>query len=253
MMGLCLAGSALSAMAELAPACATPAIAVATASPALHEPALHDRAGATAACPAVARQAAQLHLYDTPVAAAVAPPRLVAHGRPFNDAQQRALALAPRMLAVARAYDIDPLLLHAIAHVESRHNPQARSSAGALGVLQVMPDTARRFGIGEPRSALVDPAVNIEVGAAYLKSLQARFGNDLTLVLAAYNAGEAAVERHGRSVPPYPETRDYVRQVLAEYRLLRSALAQAQASAGGVALADAAPSPTAQAAARAIP
>ena len=65
------------------------------------------------------------------------------------------------------------------------------------------------------------------MGAAYLKSLQARFGNDLELVLAAFNAGEGAVERHGNSVPPYAETRAYVRQVLAEYAALRAAFAQA--------------------------
>jgi soluble lytic murein transglycosylase-like protein len=146
----------------------------------------------------------------------------------LNASQRRVLDLAPRVLAVARTYDIDPLLLHAIAHVESRHNAQARSAAGALGVLQVMPATARRFGVGDAAVELYDPAVNLEVGAAYLKSLQARFGNDLELVLAAYNAGENAVERHGRSVPPYAETRAYVRQVLAEYGVLRAAFARVE-------------------------
>jgi soluble lytic murein transglycosylase-like protein len=139
----------------------------------------------------------------------------------FTRTQRRVMSIAPHVLDVARAYDIDPLLLHAIAHVESRHDPRARSSAGALGVMQVMPATARGFGVANAEVALFDPQLNLEVGAACLKSLQARFGNDLPLVLAGYNAGAEAVERHGRAVPPYPETRDYVRQVLQEYDALR--------------------------------
>jgi len=145
----------------------------------------------------------------------------------FTPAQRRVLALAPNILAVAHAYDIDPLLLHAMADVESRHDPGARSPAGALGVLQVMPGTARRFGVAGPDSALLDADVNLAAGAAYLKALQARYGDDLVLVLAAYNAGEGAVERHGRSVPPYAETRRYVERVLAVYRTLRAALGAA--------------------------
>ena len=233
-VGLCVAGMNLSAMAELAPIGALATAATATSSPAPHKPeatlvvddAVADRL--TARSP----EAAELRLYDAPREPATTLPQAAATSldtfpaRPFNTAQRRVLALAPRVLAVARAYDIDPLLLHAIAHVESRHDPLARSPAGALGVLQVMPDTARRFGVGDPRSALYDPAVNLEVGAAYLKTLQARFGNDLALVLAAYNAGEGAVERHGNSVPPYAETRGYVRQVLAEYQALRAAFAR---------------------------
>ena len=132
----------------------------------------------------------------------------------------RALSLAPSIDAVARKHDIDPLLLHAIAHVESRHDPAARSHAGALGVMQVMPATARRFGVVE-KQALHLPDTNLEVSAAYLKTLQKRFGLDLPLVLAAYNAGEGAVERYGRRIPPYAETRDYVQRVLQHYELLQ--------------------------------
>ena len=228
-MGLCLAGLGLSAMAEHARDCA-PSAAVA-AMPASHKP------DDTIACDSeAAHEAAQLRLYDAARSSqpSVTPAQQAdidsqsAPARPLNASQRRVLALAPRVAAVARTYDIDPLLLHAIAHVESRHDPRARSAAGALGLLQVMPATARRFGVDDAPGALYDPAVNLEVGAAYLKSLQARFGNDLTLVLAAYNAGEGAVERHGRSVPPYAETRDYVRQVLAEYGALRAALALAE-------------------------
>ena len=136
-------------------------------------------------------------------------------GRPVSRAEE----LAPQVDAVARRHGIDPLLLHAIAHVESRHNPLAHSAAGALGVMQVMPATGSRFGVTRPE-ALHQTGTNLEVSAAYLKTLQQRFGNDLSLVLAAYNAGEGAVERYGRRVPPYAETQSYVRQVLEHYRRL---------------------------------
>jgi len=85
--------------------------------------------------------------------------------------------------------------------------------------MQVMPATARRFGVGTAQS-LQEPRTNLEVSASYLKTLQERFGNDLSLVLAAYNAGEGAVEKHGRRIPPYAETRSYVQQVLDHYRML---------------------------------
>jgi len=142
---------------------------------------------------------------------------------------RRAVQLAPEIDAVARRHDIDPLLLHAIAHVESRHNPGATSHAGARGVMQVMPATGQRFGVGSAQ-ALHHTGTNLEVGAAYLKTLQQRFGSNLQLVLAAYNAGEGAVERHGRRVPQYPETQSYVKQVLALYRSL-TATAAATATA----------------------
>lgn len=138
-----------------------------------------------------------------------------------NTTGARAVQLAPQVDATAQRHDIDPLLLHAIAYVESRHNSQAVSRAGAMGLMQVMPATGKRFGAAP--SALHHPSVNLEVSATYLKTLQGRFGNDLPLVLAAYNAGEGAVERYGRHIPPYAETRDYVRQVLAQYDALRRA------------------------------
>lgn len=144
---------------------------------------------------------------------------------------QRMVALVPVMDAVARRHDIDPLLLHAIARIESRHRAQAVSHAGARGVMQVMPATARRFGVDRPE-ALHDAATNVEVSAVYLKRLQHRFGNDLPLVLAAYNAGEGAVERHGRRIPPYRETQAYVRGVLSEYDRLRQAVADQRLAPG---------------------
>jgi soluble lytic murein transglycosylase-like protein len=178
------------------------------------------------------RRAQQLYLYDAaPVStlpgAKRAATRVAPAGARLSAPVQRALLLVPAVDAAARAQDIDPLLLHAIARVESRHDATAVSPAGALGVMQLMPATASRFGVS-PARALHDAPANVAVGAAYLKTLQRRFGNDLVLVLAAYNAGEGAVERHGRRVPPYAETRGYVRDVLAEYALLRRAAAGAK-------------------------
>lgn len=140
---------------------------------------------------------------------------------------QRIVGVAATLSAAAERHDIDPLLLHAIAHVESRHNTQAVSPAGARGLMQVMPATAKRFGLKDPVRELMQAPLNVEASAAYLKTLQARFGNDLRLVLAAYNAGEGAVERHGRTVPPYAETRAYVQQVLGAYQGLRDWVATA--------------------------
>ena len=80
--------------------------------------------------------------------------------------------------------------------------------------------TAQRFGVGDPERKLFDADTNLRAGAAYLHTLSARYGDDLRLVLAAYNAGEGAVAKHGNNVPPYPETQAYVRDVLAVYRKL---------------------------------
>lgn len=108
---------------------------------------------------------------------------------------------------VAEREGVDPRLVHAVIQVESAYQAQARSRKGAMGLMQLMPDTARRYSV---RNAY-DPGANIEAGIRHLKSLLDRF--ELSLALAAYNAGEAAVERF-RGIPPYPETQNYVRQVL---------------------------------------
>ncbi len=209
-------------------------------------------AAAEAAAPVQAPRAAQLELYatgyrsgrlapETPDAAgtpmrSMFPTDQMLHSAPAfpakQSATQRILAMAQTLNAAAERHDIDPLLLHAIAHVESRHNAAAVSPAGARGLMQVMPATARRFGLRDPQRELMAAPLNVEVSAAYLKTLQARFGNDLPLVLAAYNAGEGAVQRHGNRIPDYPETRDYVAQVLRAYRALREVTV---ASPGGAA------------------
>ncbi len=117
---------------------------------------------------------------------------------------------------VARTYNLDPKLLHAIAKVESNYNPRAISPKGALGVMQLIPSTARIVGVSDP----FDPRENIHGGARYLRYLLDKFG-DLTLALAAYNAGPKAVEAYG-SIPPYAETQRYVRSVLSLYQRLKS-------------------------------
>jgi hypothetical protein len=102
---------------------------------------------------------------------------------------------------------VDPRLVRAVIQVESAYQASARSRKGAVGLMQLMPDTARRYAVTNP----LDPGSNIEAGIKHLKMLLDRF--ELSLALAAYNAGEAAVERF-RGIPPYPETQNYVRQVL---------------------------------------
>lgn len=104
-------------------------------------------------------------------------------------------------------HGVDASLVRAVIQVESRYRERARSPKGAMGLMQLMPATARQYAVTDP----YDPASNIRAGVRHLKSLLERF--PLTLALAAYNAGEAAVERF-RGVPPYPETRNYVQRVL---------------------------------------
>lgn len=117
----------------------------------------------------------------------------------------------------ATTFGLDPSLLQAIIFVESNHNPAAVSPKGAMGLMQLMPATTRRFEVADPWR----PADNVRGGAQYLSSLLATFDNDLALALAAYNAGEQAVIRHGRRVPPYTETRQYVDRVLGVYQMLQ--------------------------------
>lgn len=150
-----------------------------------------------------------------------APVRLVSTGGAV-DTHLRPLHFSRQIQYVSHSFNIDPLLMHAIAHVESRHNPQAVSPDGAIGLMQVMPATARRFGLDNPESQLFDPMENLVVSSRYLRVLYGHFGNDLPLVLAAYNAGENAVIRHGRKVPPYRETREFVRRVMDYYLRLRN-------------------------------
>ena len=118
------------------------------------------------------------------------------------------------ILAAAKETKVDPALIRAVISVESGYNPSARSSAGAVGLMQLMPGTAKRYGVKNR----LDPAQNIHGGARYLRDLQVMFDNNLQLVLAAYNAGEDAVMKYGKRVPPYRETVAYVPKVMQLYR-----------------------------------
>jgi soluble lytic murein transglycosylase-like protein len=109
----------------------------------------------------------------------------------------------------ATRFGIDRDLVDAVAWQESRYNPRARSTAGAVGVMQLMPGTARQLGVYNPQ----DVEQNVVGGTAYLRQQLERFGNNVPLALAAYNAGPGAVMKYG-GIPPYRETQDYVRQIM---------------------------------------
>jgi soluble lytic murein transglycosylase-like protein len=124
--------------------------------------------------------------------------------RPFHDSVLRA----------SSDTGVDAKLLHAVISVESGYNQGAVSPKGATGLMQLLPSTARRYGTVN----LLDPGENIRAGARYLRDLLGMFDNNMELALAAYNAGENAVIRHGRRLPPYAETRRYVPLVVAHYQ-----------------------------------
>lgn len=191
------------------------------------------------AAPLTPHRAAQLDLYDkptrtiadsVPAAAPKAPttpavdPKIQRRPPPATPPTRdaiRVITLAPAITAAALEFQIDPLLLHSVAHIESRHNTEAVSHAGARGVMQMMPATGKRFGV-EKAEYLHKADVNLRASAAYLSSLRQRYGDDLKLTLAAYNAGEGAVAKYG-GVPPYAETQAYVRKVMTVYRRLGEA------------------------------
>lgn len=114
---------------------------------------------------------------------------------------------------VAKAHGVHAALLAAVIEVESGFNARARSPKGAIGLMQVMPSTAARYGSYD----LYSPEQNVEVGARYLRDLLSMFNGDVPLAVAAYNAGENAVIRHGRRIPPYAETVRYVPMVVERY------------------------------------
>lgn len=118
---------------------------------------------------------------------------------------------------IAAQHEISPDLIHSVIKVESNYNPYAISPKGALGLMQLIPSTARRFGVLD----VFNPTENIQGGVKYLKYLLNFFGGDYRLALAAYNAGEAAVTRYS-GVPPFPETQNYLRRVLKQRSVQRS-------------------------------
>jgi len=115
---------------------------------------------------------------------------------------------------VANTYGVDQALLHAVITVESGYSPNVVSRKGARGLMQLMPVTARRYGVEDS----LDPMQNLHGGTQYLRDLLKLFNSDVSLALAAYNAGENAVLKHGRRIPPFRETTRYVPRVLAFYK-----------------------------------
>ena len=109
----------------------------------------------------------------------------------------------------ASRHSLQPDFVRAVIQAESAFNPFARSIKGAMGLMQLMPSTAAQYGV----TNAYDPAQNIRAGVAYLKSLMTRYNDDISLALAAYNAGPGAVQKYGNTVPPYKETRNYVAKI----------------------------------------
>ena len=138
----------------------------------------------------------------------------------------------PDVNRIAAQYRLDPALMHAVISAESSYNPWAVSPKGAMGLMQLMPGTAERFGV---RNAY-DPVANMHGGARYLRWLLDQF-NDTRLAVAAYNAGEGAVQKYGNQIPPYKETQTYVDRVLSFYQQYRTGgLYYSGASGGSLAL-----------------
>lgn len=132
----------------------------------------------------------------------------------YMPSQAEIARFASIVETAARTYGVDKALVHAVISAESGYNPQAVSRTGARGLMQLMPETARRYGV---RNSM-DPVDNIYGGVKYLHDLLAMFKGDMRLAVAAYNAGENAVIRYGLRVPPYAETLGYVPKVLEFYR-----------------------------------
>jgi soluble lytic murein transglycosylase-like protein len=141
-----------------------------------------------------------------------------------NDSAEAILSLRPAtyttpfdltIQTVAQRHRVDPLLLHAVIRQESGYRKSIRSHAGAIGLMQIMPATGASLGVASPD--LVIPESNVDAGARLLKKLYHKYNGNFQLVLAAYNAGEGAVQKYGNQIPPYTETQNYVKSVLAHY------------------------------------
>lgn len=131
----------------------------------------------------------------------------------FRDKEINRKRFSRKIAEVAKQYRVPEALIHAVITVESAYDPNAISRAGAVGLMQLMPATAQRYGVTDRRN----PSANLIGGTQYLRDLLNRFDRNLSLALAGYNAGENAVEKFGNQVPPFEETQDYVRKVLALY------------------------------------
>ncbi|MCP5152219.1 MAG: lytic transglycosylase domain-containing protein [Ectothiorhodospiraceae bacterium] len=134
----------------------------------------------------------------------------------YRELQRNRARFGPIIERIAGEFRLDAKLVHAVVQAESAYDPKAVSSKGAVGLMQLMPGTAQRYGVTDR----YNPSHNVYAGVRYLRDLLVQF-QDVVLALAAYNAGENAVVKHGLQIPPYPETREYVKRVLANYRELR--------------------------------
>ena len=143
---------------------------------------------------------------DAPIAVAEVAPR-IARTNAVPDEVLAARPFADLISTVATTHNLDPRLVHAVIEQESNYQPRARSKKGARGLMQLMPATARHYGVQNS----YDPRANLDAGVRHLKDLLSRL--DLPLALAAYNAGEGTIKRYG-GLPPYPETQNYVRSIL---------------------------------------
>ncbi len=121
------------------------------------------------------------------------------------------------IIGACERYGVDPFLVKAVIKVESNFNPKAVSPKKAMGMMQLIPETATIYGVNDP----FDPEDNIDGGVRHLRDLMEYFSGDLELVLAAYNAGKDAVVKYGYDIPPYPETEAYVEKVLAYYKHIK--------------------------------
>ena len=157
---------------------------------------------ATAAVVAVTAEPPPAPSPAAPATGAAAEPELLPNGATDRKSLRE---LASR---IAKRHGVAEPLVHAVIEVESSYNPKAVSRAGAMGLMQLMPKTADRFSVADA----FDPVQNVDGGVRYLKELLERYSGQVRLALAAYNAGEEAVERHG-GIPPYRETINYVRRV----------------------------------------
>lgn len=146
--------------------------------------------------------------------------RPINYASAFKNMAKNRKKYAPLIAKAAAKYQIDEKLLHAVIQTESAYDEKAVSSAGAVGLMQLMPATAKRYGVNNRKNA----TQNIDGGTHYIKDLLKMFNSNLKLVLASYNAGEGAVKKYHNSIPPYPETRDYVKKVMGLYKKLNPSI-----------------------------
>ncbi len=139
-------------------------------------------------------------------------PKLVSMNGNVNRSRNRK-KFAPIIASAAQRHKVDPKLLHAVIQAESAYNPNAVSHMGAVGLMQLMPQTADRYGVTDRE----DPDQNINGGAKYLSDLISMFASDIPLAVAAYNAGEQNVIKYGNNIPPFKETQQYVKKVMKFY------------------------------------